>query len=131
MSKPNVTVKVNNTAPRTTPTPGVSRDVAHKSARMTSSSATESRGATPAAKGIVDRVSEAVPQAKPFLEKNGHALVYGIIGLIAAILILTIGLLPVLLLAALSAIGVAIGRYRDGDATMRNATGSLARLIGR
>lgn len=63
---------------------------------------------------------------KPYLDKHGHALAYGAVGLIAAILILTIGFWPVFLLALLAAIGIAIGKYRDGDVRMHAATKSLA-----
>lgn len=68
---------------------------------------------------------------KPYLEKHGHALAYGIVGLVAAILILTIGFWPVLLLAVLIGLGIAIGRYRDGDPQMRARARALTGFLRR
>lgn len=68
---------------------------------------------------------------KPYLEKHGHALAYGIVGLVAAVLILTIGFWPVLLLAVLIGLGIAIGRYRDGDPQMRARARALTGFLRR
>lgn len=67
--------------------------------------------------------------ARPYLEEHGRALAYGAVGLVAAILILTIGFWPSLLLAALAALGMAIGRYRDGDPQMRARARALAGFL--
>ena len=64
--------------------------------------------------------------ASGHISRHGHALPYGIIGLVVAALILIIGFWPTLLLAAFAAVGGAIGAYRDGDLTIR---AQLKRLI--
>ena len=48
-----------------------------------------------------------------------HAVLYGIIGFVAAALILIVGFWPTVLLAVFAAIGVVIGKYRDGDRKTR------------
>lgn len=63
--------------------------------------------------------------AAPYLEKHGHAVLYGLIGFIAAALILAVGFWPTILLALFAAAGVAIGQYRDGDQRARKALRSL------
>ncbi len=67
-----------------------------------------------------------IKKVQPYLDKHGHAVVYGIVGIIAAILILTIGFWPVLLLAIFAAIGIAIGKFRDSGISMQSAARSLA-----
>ena len=47
------------------------------------------------------------------------AVLYGIIGFVAAALILIVGFWPTVLLAVFAAIGVVIGKYRDGDRKTR------------
>lgn len=63
-----------------------------------------------------------------YIEAHPHAVVYGIVGFVAAALILLVGFWPTVLLALFAAIGVLIGRYRDGDAQTRQAA---KRLINR
>lgn len=71
---------------------------------------------------------EAKQALASYIEEHPHAVVYGIVGFIAAALILLVGFWPTVLLALFAAIGVAIGRYRDGD----NRTRQMAqRLISR
>ena len=55
----------------------------------------------------------------PYVQNNTHAVVYGIIGFVAAALILIVGFWPTVLLAVFAAVGVVIGRYRDGDRATR------------
>lgn len=55
----------------------------------------------------------------PYVEHHSHAVLYGILGFIAAALILIVGFWPTVLLAVFAAIGVIIGRYRDGDRKTR------------
>lgn len=55
----------------------------------------------------------------PYVEHHSHAVLYGIIGFIAAALILIVGFWPTVLLAVFAAIGVIVGRYRDGDRKTR------------
>ncbi len=74
---------------------------------------------------------DMVKKSQPYLDKHGHAIGYGIVGIVAAVLILTIGFWPVLLLAIFAAIGIAIGRFRDSGASMQNAVKSLAEGIRR
>ncbi|MBQ3106952.1 MAG: DUF2273 domain-containing protein [Eggerthellaceae bacterium] len=68
--------------------------------------------------------------AETFLAKHPHAVMYGLVGLAAAILILTIGFGATLLLALLAGIGVAIGQYRDGDSRVRLAVNRIMRRFG-
>lgn len=46
---------------------------------------------------------------------HSHAVVYGLVGAIAAILMLIMGFWPVLLIALLAFIGVALGQWQDGN----------------
>ena len=55
----------------------------------------------------------------PYVENHSHAVLYGIIGFVAAALILLVGFWPTVLLALFAAIGVLIGKYRDGDRKTR------------
>ncbi len=55
----------------------------------------------------------------PYVERHSHAVLYGIIGFIAAALILIVGFWPTVLLAAFAAVGAVIGKYRDGDRKTR------------
>ena len=55
----------------------------------------------------------------PYVENHSHAVLYGIIGFVAAALILIVGFWPTVLLAVFAAIGVVIGKYRDGDRKTR------------
>lgn len=70
-------------------------------------------------------------KARSYLDGHGHAVVYGIIGVVAAVLILTIGFWPVLLLAVFAAIGIAIGKFRDSGSNMQTAARSLVNSIRR
>lgn len=54
-----------------------------------------------------------------YVENHSHAVLYGILGFIAAALILIVGFWPTVLLAVFAAVGVFIGRYRDGDRKTR------------
>ncbi|WP_165045362.1 DUF2273 domain-containing protein [Adlercreutzia sp. ZJ138] len=69
--------------------------------------------------------------AKAYADKHGRALTYGLTGLGIAILMLIIGFWPTALLVAFAAIGVAIGRYRDGDARMQRMAANLTARIGK
>lgn len=55
----------------------------------------------------------------PYVEHHSHAVLYGVLGFIAAALILIVGFWPTMLLAVFAAIGVIIGKYRDGDRKTR------------
>lgn len=55
----------------------------------------------------------------PYVENHSHAVLYGIIGFVAAALILIAGFWPTVLLAVFAAIGVVVGKYRDGDRATR------------
>ncbi len=70
-------------------------------------------------------------KARSYLNGHEHAVVYGIIGIVAAVLILTIGFWPVLLLAVFAAIGIAIGKFRDSGSNMQTAARSLVNSIRR
>lgn len=83
------------------------------------------------AKSEPSAFDDVAEKARPYLDKHGHAIVYGIVGIAAAVLILTIGFWPVLLLAVFAAIGIAIGKFRDSGASMQNAARSLAENIRR
>lgn len=67
----------------------------------------------------------------PYVSGRGRAFTYGLAGLAVAVLMLIIGFWPTVLLAAFAAIGVAIGRYRDGDARMQKMAANLTARIGR
>lgn len=67
-------------------------------------------------KGVYASMKRAV---SPYVEHHSHAVLYGIIGFIAAALILIVGFWPTVLLAVFAAIGVIIGKYRDGDRKTR------------
>lgn len=67
-------------------------------------------------RGVYASMKKAV---SPYVEKHSHAVLYGIIGFIAAALILIIGFWPTVLLAVFAAVGVVIGKYRDGDRKTR------------
>ena len=65
----------------------------------------------------------------PYLEKHSHTVLYGIVGFVAAALILIVGFWPTVLLAVFAAVGVVIGRYRDGDQkTRERMKGILERI---
>ncbi|BAK43625.1 DUF2273 domain-containing protein [Eggerthella sp. YY7918] len=55
----------------------------------------------------------------PYVEHHSHAVLYGVLGFIAAALILIVGFWPTVLLAVFAAIGTIIGKYRDGDRKTR------------
>ena len=59
-------------------------------------------------------------------EKHGHALIYGLLGFLIALLILLIGFWPTFLLSIFAAIGVLIGTYQDGSIQLKRL---LARLL--
>lgn len=64
-----------------------------------------------------------------FLKKHGHALAYGLLGFLIALLILTIGFWPTLLLSVFAAIGVIIGTYQDGSVHLRRLLARLMRNV--
>lgn len=68
---------------------------------------------------------------RSYAEKHTHAVTYAAIGLVAAVLIIAVGLLPTLLIALLAAVGYAIGRYRDGDNTMKAVAHNFAAHFGK
>lgn len=61
-----------------------------------------------------------------FGKSNFHTIVYSGIGLVAAILVMTIGFWRALLILCLMGVGAAIGRYQDGSRFLR---GLLMRLL--
>lgn len=67
-------------------------------------------------KGVFASMKRA---ASPYVEHHSHAVLYGILGFIAAALILIVGFWPTVLLALFAAVGVIIGKYRDGDRATR------------
>ena len=60
-----------------------------------------------------------------YTKDHRHAVCYGIVGFVAAALVLIIGFWPTVLLALFAAAGIAIGRYRDGNQKTRAALKSL------
>ena len=60
------------------------------------------------------------------LEKHGHAIAYGLLGFLIALLILLIGFWPTFLLSIFAAIGVLIGTYQDGSIQLKRL---LARIL--
>lgn len=60
------------------------------------------------------------------LEKHGHAIAYGLLGFLIALLILLIGFWPTFLLSIFAAIGVLIGNYQDGSIQLKRL---LARIL--
>lgn len=84
-----------------------------------------------AAKSEPSAFDDIAEKARPYLDKHGHAVVYGIVGIVAAVLILTIGFWPVLLLAVFAAIGIAIGKFRDSGVSMQTAARSLVGSLRR
>lgn len=91
-------------------------------AKQATSASSAADGAAERNPSVFDGVAEKI---QPYVDKHGHALVYGIIGIAAAALILTIGFWPVLLLAAFAAIGIAVGKFRDSGIDMQTAAKSL------
>ena len=73
-------------------------------------------------RGVYASMKRAV---SPYVENHSHAVLYGIIGFVAAALILIVGFWPTVLLAAFAAIGVVIGKYRDGDRLTRERMRNL------
>ena len=67
-------------------------------------------------RGVYASMKRAV---SPYVENHSHAVLYGIIGFVAAALILIVGFWPTVLLAVFAAVGVVIGKYRDGDRLTR------------
>ena len=57
--------------------------------------------------------------AETALQGREHVVRYGILGFIIAALILFVGLAPTVFLLLFALIGMAIGRYMDGDAKIR------------
>lgn len=60
-----------------------------------------------------------------YIEEHGHAVMYGLLGFLTALLMLFIGFWPTVLLALFAGAGVAIGTYQDGSAKMRAMLRSL------
>lgn len=73
-------------------------------------------------RGVYASVKRAATSA---VEQHGHAVLYGIVGFVAAALILIVGFWPTVLLALFATIGAAIGMYRDGDRTTRERVSSV------
>ena len=68
---------------------------------------------------LQDEIAATLEAFTPYVENHSHAVLYGIIGFVAAALILIVGFWPTVLLAVFAAIGVVIGKYRDGDRKTR------------
>lgn len=66
----------------------------------------------------------------PYVERHSHTVLYGIVGFVTAALILIVGFWPTVLLALFAAIGVVIGRYRDGDAKTKETVRNLRNRLG-
>ncbi len=67
-------------------------------------------------RGVYASVKRAM---SPYVEHHSHAVLYGVLGFVAAALILIIGFWPTVLLAVFAAIGTVIGKYRDGNRKTR------------
>ena len=67
-------------------------------------------------KGVYASMKRAMA---PYVENHSHAVLYGVIGFVAAALILIVGFWPTVLLAVFAAVGVVVGKYRDGDRATR------------
>ena len=65
----------------------------------------------------------------PYVEGHSHTVLYGIVGFVIAALILLAGFWPTVLLVLFAAVGVAIGRYRDGDQKTRAAMRNLLNRV--
>ena len=65
----------------------------------------------------------------PYVEGHSHTVLYGIVGFVIAALILLAGFWPTVLLVLFAAVGVAIGRYRDGDQKTRAAMKNLLNRV--
>ena len=65
----------------------------------------------------------------PYVEGHSHTVLYGIVGFVIAALILLAGFWPTVLLGLFAAVGVAIGRYRDGDQKTRAAMRNLLNRV--
>lgn len=65
----------------------------------------------------------------PCCEKHNRPLLYGAIGFLIALFILIAGFWPTVLLVLFAAIGVAIGRYRDGDQTLKTYLEQLIKQL--
>lgn len=77
-------------------------------------------------RGVYASVKRAATSA---VEQHGHAVLYGIVGFVAAALILIVGFWPTVLLALFATIGAAIGMYRDGDRTTRERVSSVLKRL--
>ncbi len=119
----NLSARNNDIAMKTASMPdGDKTKHAKKNDSSTSDDAVKSKSST--FDGLIKKV-------QPYFDKHGHAVVYGIVGIVAAILILTIGFFPVLLLAIFAAIGIAIGKFRDSGISMQSAARSLTENLRR
>lgn len=65
----------------------------------------------------------------PYVEGHSHTVLYGIVGFVIAALILLAGFWPTVLLVLFAAVGVVIGRYRDGDQKTRAAMRNLLNRV--
>ena len=63
------------------------------------------------------------------LEKHGHAIAYGLLGFLIALLILIIGFWPTFLLSIFAAIGVLIGTYQDGSIQLKRLLARILRIF--
>ncbi|MBY4798204.1 DUF2273 domain-containing protein [Collinsella sp. AGMB00827] len=53
-----------------------------------------------------------------YADRHPHTVVYGLLGLLAAVLILTLGLWRTIVIAVFALVGAAIGQVRDGRGGM-------------
>ncbi|MDO4291582.1 MAG: DUF2273 domain-containing protein [Eggerthellaceae bacterium] len=115
MTSENVSVRVGRSAPRRGAPQGGPPD------RAATRAATGSEGAAPP-----QGAKEAKTSFERFASSHAHAFAYAAVGLAAAVLILAIGILPTLLVAALVALGFAIGRTRDSGTTLGAVASNLS-----
>ena len=109
----------------TTTTKNGSPATASDATRIETEPADAQSGAPSKAKracGLYANVRRALSSS---VEDHGHAVLYGIVGFVAAALILIIGFWPTVLLAVFATVGAAIGAYRDGNRTARAWARSL------
>lgn len=67
-------------------------------------------------------------RAWEFADANPHAVLYGLLGLVIAVLVLWCGLWATIVMAVFAGIGVLIGRVRDRE---RGGADTLSRMFGR
>lgn len=62
-----------------------------------------------------------------FAQRHPYTVAYGVVGLVLAVLILTIGLWATVVIAVFVLVGALIGQIRDGDNSLVNFLGNLVR----